>query len=60
MVRQSLLAAATTAIVLRFDGSLRVKHRQSSRGVVAASCAAAVLRNDALWADVPYRPISLA
>ena len=48
MVRQSLLAAVTTAIVLRFDGSLRVKHRQSSRGVVAASCAAAVLRNDDL------------
>ena len=49
MVCQSLLAAATTAIVLRFDGSLRVKHRQSSRGAaVAASCAAAVLRNDDL------------
>ena len=44
MAAQTLLAIASAAIVLRFDGSLR--SNPSSGGAIAASCAAAVLQND--------------
>lgn len=44
MAAQTLMAIASAAIVLRFDGSLR--SNPSSGGAIAASCAAAVLQND--------------
>ena len=44
MAAQTLMAIASAAIVLRFDGSLR--SNPSSGGATAASCAAAVLQND--------------